>query len=49
MNNKVAQSVHILFANRFDSTFLSGKDNFSEIKKSWIELTELVVIECRPP
>ena len=37
-----------ILVNRFDSTFLSGKDNSSEIKKSWIELTELVVIECRP-
>ena len=41
-------STYSILVNRFDSTFLSGKDNSSEIKKSWIELTELVVIECRP-
>ena len=41
-------STYSILVNRFDSTFLSGKDNSSEIKKSWIELTDLVVIECRP-
>ena len=41
-------STYSILVNRFDSTFLSGKDNSSEIKKSWTELNELVVIECRP-
>ncbi len=41
-------SPYTVWVNRFDSTFLNAQDSSSEIKRIWIEITELVVIECRP-